>query len=108
MTLSEKIFNFLDNSANKEAPLTEILKATNVPKRTLNAELQKLKRHGVISNTLESPPVWAVKDSTKMFSFGTHNQMRMTRSRAKAHGGSHVLAGKKKGKKAGAHQKVYI
>ena len=79
--LSDKILSILNDSSTNEAPLSEILGATNVPKKTLNAELQKLKRKGVIQKINDTPPVWSLKDPNKSISQETETRSRLTRSK---------------------------
>ena len=80
-SLSDQILSILTASSTNETPLPEILSATNVPKKTLNAELQKLKRKGVIDKNKDTPPIWSLKDPNKLISQGTETRSRLTRSK---------------------------
>ena len=96
-TLSDRILSILATSSTNETPLSEILSATNVPKKTLNAELQKLKRKGVIVKTQDTPPIWSLKESNK-FSQETVTGKRLTRSKAQVD--KEVDGGKQHSKKS--------
>ncbi|CAC5420142.1 Double-stranded RNA-specific adenosine deaminase [Mytilus coruscus] len=56
--LEHRIFDFLESQHNNEAELSQILRAVKVDKRTLNANLYRLKRSGNLIKTNEKPPSW--------------------------------------------------
>ena len=95
-SISEKILSILASSSNNETPQADILKATNTPKKTLVAELQKLKRQGVVVKTLDSPPIWSLKDSNKVISSRASSGARVTRSKTRSQSAmeKHKFSGK--------------
>ncbi|VDI65576.1 double-stranded RNA-specific adenosine deaminase [Mytilus galloprovincialis] len=58
--LEQRIFDFLESQHNNEAELSQILRAVKVDKRTLNANLYRLKRSGNLIKTNEKPPSWQI------------------------------------------------
>ncbi|XP_063400557.1 uncharacterized protein LOC134685078 isoform X2 [Mytilus trossulus] len=58
--LEQRIFEFLESQHNNEAELSHILRVVKVDKRTLNANLYRLKRSGNLIKTNEKPPTWQI------------------------------------------------
>lgn len=58
--LEQRIFDFLESQHNNEAELSHILRVVKVDKRTLNANLYRLKRSGNLIKTNEKPPTWQI------------------------------------------------
>lgn len=92
--LQNKILRILNMKPKKIESLSKLVQSLREPRKAVNLQLYKMLRKGLVSKINDSPPVWAVGNSTgNQLSLSNLAEERGLRSRTQRSAGKVYIAG---------------
>ena len=78
----DRILNLLKGKTKRTETLAKIVQTLRLPKKSVNIELYKLQRSGVVVKVQDTPPVWSLNVSgNSLLSLSTGSAIKERRDR---------------------------